>query len=335
MTKKTKPSRPEPESINRHLGDRVKRLRSERGWSLEALANASGVSRSMLSEVERGRANPPLAVAYRIAQAFGLSLGELVDAPASTPRIEVIRADDRNYHYRSDRACSIRTLSPLHLEKSVEYYEVVIRPGGALRSLPHFAGARELLGGALEHYRELGSRLGEALTHNDLGRAATGMGDFPAAVRSLRAALREHRRLDHRIGQSTALMYLGSALRRAGDLAGAVTALHEASQLNREINNRSGEAMVLNELGAVHRLSGDLERALTAHREALALADGVPSPFDRALSLAGFGQCALAQGRRREGAAQLRAALAILDWIDAAEASEIAAEVTALRGSRD
>jgi tetratricopeptide (TPR) repeat protein len=125
-------------------------------------------------------------------------------------------------------------------------------------------------------------------------------------------------------------MYLGSALRHTGDLAGAATALNEASQLNREIRNRSGEAMVLNELGAVHRLSGDLDRALTAHREALFLADGVPSPFDRALSLAGFGRCALAQGRRREGAAQLRAALTILERIDAAEATEIAAEVSAL-----
>ena len=57
----------------------------------------------------------------------------------------VIRADDRTYHYRSDRHCRIRTLSPLHLEKSVEYYEIVLRPGGALRSLPHFEGARELL----------------------------------------------------------------------------------------------------------------------------------------------------------------------------------------------
>src|SRR4051812_8685191 len=47
--KKNSTKATEPESINRHLGDRVKRLRSERGWSLEALANSSGVSRSMLS----------------------------------------------------------------------------------------------------------------------------------------------------------------------------------------------------------------------------------------------------------------------------------------------
>lgn len=136
---------PSEEGVERVLCSRVKDLRRKRGWTLEEMSAACGVSRSMLSEVERGRANPTLAVAWRIAQAFGMSLGELVEAPAATPRIDVIRADDRTYHFRSDRHCRIRTLSPLHLEKSVEYYEIVLRPGGALKSLPHFEGARELL----------------------------------------------------------------------------------------------------------------------------------------------------------------------------------------------
>ena len=133
------------ESVGRLLCDRVRELRRKRGWSLEQTSAACGVSRSMLSEIERGRANPTLAVAFRIARAFGMSLGEMVQAPAAVPRVDVIRADDRTFHYRSDRHCSIRTLSPLHLEKSVEYYEIVLRPGGALRSAPHFEGARELL----------------------------------------------------------------------------------------------------------------------------------------------------------------------------------------------
>lgn len=127
------------------LCERVRDLRKKKGWTLEQLSVACGVSRSMLSEVENGRANPTVAVAYRIAQAFGMSLGELADAPTSTPRIDVIRANDKAYHYRSDRDYRIRTLSPLHLEKSVEYYELVLRPGGALKSAPHFVGARELL----------------------------------------------------------------------------------------------------------------------------------------------------------------------------------------------
>jgi transcriptional regulator with XRE-family HTH domain len=128
-----------------HLCRRLKHLRSERGWSLDALANASGVSRSMLSQIERNQANPTLGVAFRIARAFGMSLGELVETPGASSSIVVIRALDHAYHYRSDRNCQIRTLSPLNLEKDVEFYEVQIKEGGALRSAPHFEGTREFL----------------------------------------------------------------------------------------------------------------------------------------------------------------------------------------------
>lgn len=133
------------DGLNRHLGTRVKALRAERDWSLEALAQASGVSRSMLSEIEREQANPTLAVTLRIARAFGLSLGELIETPGATPAVTVIRADDRAYLYRSDRDVEIRTLSPLNLEKDVELYQVELRVGGALRSAPHFEGTREFL----------------------------------------------------------------------------------------------------------------------------------------------------------------------------------------------
>ena len=138
------PSAP-AEAIHRHLGSRVKQLRAQRGWSLEGLATASGVSRSMLSQIEREQANPTLAVTLRIARAFGLSLGELLEMPGAASSVTVIRADDHTYHYRSDQDCRIRTLSPLNLEKDVEFYEIRLQPGGALRSAPHFEGTREFL----------------------------------------------------------------------------------------------------------------------------------------------------------------------------------------------
>lgn len=147
--KKSKPAEAtitEPaEWAGEHLCRRLKQLRAERNWSLDMLANASGVSRSMLSQIERNKANPTLAVAFRIARAFGMSLGELVEAPGATSALLVIRAGDRAYHYRSDRDCQIRTLSPLNLEKDVEFYEVQLQEGGSLRSAPHFEGTREFL----------------------------------------------------------------------------------------------------------------------------------------------------------------------------------------------
>lgn len=133
------------DAIHRLLGARLKQLRSAREWSLEALAGASGVSRSMLSEIEREQANPTLAVTLRIARAFGMTLGELLEVPGASSAVTVIRASDHAFHYRSDRFCRVRTLSPLNLEKDVEFYEVQLQPGGALRSAPHFEGTREFL----------------------------------------------------------------------------------------------------------------------------------------------------------------------------------------------
>jgi len=137
---------PPPEAINEFVGKRVKKLRAQRSWSLDDFAAASGVSRSMLSEIERERANPTLTVAARIARAFGLTLQELLNGAEHAPaRIQVIRGDDPAQIFRSDKQCEIRTLSPLSLEKDFEFYQLTLRPGGALRSQPHFEGTREFL----------------------------------------------------------------------------------------------------------------------------------------------------------------------------------------------
>jgi transcriptional regulator with XRE-family HTH domain len=144
--KKRTGNSPEPaDLISRHLGARLKQLRAKEGWSLEDLAAASGVSRSMLSQIEREQANPTLAVTLRIARAFDMTLGDLIELPGASPGITLIRAEDKAHHYRSDKFVRIRTLSPLHLEKDVEFYEVQLQPGGALRSSPHFEGTREFL----------------------------------------------------------------------------------------------------------------------------------------------------------------------------------------------
>jgi transcriptional regulator with XRE-family HTH domain len=136
----------EPErSISRHLAERVRELRSARKWSLDTLSAVCGVSRSMLSAIERNETNPTLAVTESIARAFRLSIGDLVQAPGLASAMNVIRVRDKTFHYRSDADCRIRTLSPLNLEKDVEFYEVRLKARGALRSAAHFQGTREFL----------------------------------------------------------------------------------------------------------------------------------------------------------------------------------------------
>jgi transcriptional regulator with XRE-family HTH domain len=178
--RKTRIPETSPEAINENLGRRVKKLRTDRGWSLEELATVSGVSRSMLSEVEREKANPTLTVTFRIARAFGLTLQELIEsAETSASKIQVIRASDRAQVYRSDKQCEIRTLSPLNLEKDVEFYELTLRPGGALRSQPHFEGTREFL-----TVEEGSVRIESGTDTDELGKGDSGTyrADVPHAI---------------------------------------------------------------------------------------------------------------------------------------------------------
>ena len=126
------------------LCQRVTELRQSHQFTLEQLAAASGVSRSMLSQIERGQTNPTLGVTFRIARAFGMSIGELVDGGSHRISIEVVHGNDPNHLFRADDQCQIRTLSPLHLEKSVEFYELRIEPDSALESTAHFDGTKEM-----------------------------------------------------------------------------------------------------------------------------------------------------------------------------------------------
>jgi len=120
-------------------------LRKQRGWSLERLGSASGVSRSMLSQIERNDANPTVAVALAIAAALGVTLDDLATPPQDRSPLQVVPFDDPHMIYRSDEHCRIRTLSPLTADRAIEFYEITLRPDGELRSAPHFAGTREIL----------------------------------------------------------------------------------------------------------------------------------------------------------------------------------------------
>lgn len=121
-------------------------MRTAKGWTLERTGR-----RQRREPVHaqpnriRGLANPTLGVAWRIARSFGLKLAELVEVPETIPHIDVVRAKDPHSLFRNDVHCRIRTLSPLQLEKDVEFYEVLLSIGGVLDTAAHFAGTREFL----------------------------------------------------------------------------------------------------------------------------------------------------------------------------------------------
>jgi len=60
------------------IAERIRAEREQRGWSLEDLAQRSGVSRAMISKVERNEASPTATILGRLSGAFGLTLSTLV-----------------------------------------------------------------------------------------------------------------------------------------------------------------------------------------------------------------------------------------------------------------
>lgn len=65
--------------VRKRLAGNMKRLRKERGWSQEALADEAGLDRTYISGVERVVKNPTISVVERIATALGCRMGELLD----------------------------------------------------------------------------------------------------------------------------------------------------------------------------------------------------------------------------------------------------------------
>jgi transcriptional regulator with XRE-family HTH domain len=128
-----------------HLGGRLKAARTSKKLTLDRLSDLAGVSKAMLSQIERDKVNPTVAVMLKIAGAMNLSIGELLDAPKAENIFRVIRESEKGYTYRSDASCNIRTLTPLTLEKTIEFYCLTLEEGGELVSEPHFPGTEEIL----------------------------------------------------------------------------------------------------------------------------------------------------------------------------------------------
>lgn len=127
------------------IGAKVRQIRKRAGLSLDQLANLSGVSKAMLSQIEQNKANPTVAVIWKIAQALNLAVSDLVEGGMPKRRFQVIRKQDERYLFASNERCTIHTLSPLSLEKDIEFYQIDFEPNGSLDSEPHFRNTEEIL----------------------------------------------------------------------------------------------------------------------------------------------------------------------------------------------
>jgi transcriptional regulator with XRE-family HTH domain len=131
------------------IGPRLQAYRKELNLTLAELAAMSGVSRSMLSEIERGNANPTYGTLWHLTRALRIDLNSLIGG-ATEERgggsIIDLQPGNLTPTIRSaDGSCTLQILSPANMVSLIEWYLLSFEAEGELASDPHGAGTIEHL----------------------------------------------------------------------------------------------------------------------------------------------------------------------------------------------
>lgn len=126
------------------IGGRVRRERQARHWTLDQLAEAAGVSRRLLINLEQGAANPSVGTLLRLSDALGVGLPALVEPPDVRP-VKITRRGDGVALWRGDsggRGVLVAGTDPPNV---VELWDWTLGPGDLHSSEAHPPGTKELL----------------------------------------------------------------------------------------------------------------------------------------------------------------------------------------------
>jgi transcriptional regulator with XRE-family HTH domain len=132
------------------VAESLRHLRQTRGLSLDQLAEASGVSRAALSQIETARTNPTIGILWKVAVGLGVPFSELLGQERSS--VSVLRRDEVQVLRSADNRFQSRSLAPAGANPFVEVYELRLAARARHASEAHAAGVREIvivLSGAL------------------------------------------------------------------------------------------------------------------------------------------------------------------------------------------
>jgi len=118
--------------VNHRIAARVRDLRAAHGLSLDGLAGKSGVSRSMISVIERGESSPTAIVLDKLAAALGVTLPSLFDATKTAPQPSngpVARREDQPQWQDPASGYVRRNVSPAGVPQPMQIAEVHFPPG--------------------------------------------------------------------------------------------------------------------------------------------------------------------------------------------------------------
>jgi len=127
--------------INENLANNLQKVRDDRNLSLDKLAEMTGVSKSMLRQIEIGQSNPTIATIWKIANGLRLPFTTLLKEQTQTISLKSFKEDvpltGETEGYR------LFPLIPFNPERAFETYFVEIDPGTKLDAEPHQGNAEE------------------------------------------------------------------------------------------------------------------------------------------------------------------------------------------------
>jgi len=132
------------ESLAQAIGARVRQERKALSWTLDQLADAAGVSRRMVVNVEQGSVNPSVGTLLRLSDALGVGLPALVEPPA-TRAAKVTRHGDGAVLWTGEAGGRGVLVAGTQPPDVVELWDWTLAPGEHHVSEAHTEGTRELL----------------------------------------------------------------------------------------------------------------------------------------------------------------------------------------------
>jgi transcriptional regulator with XRE-family HTH domain len=133
-----------PDELTAEIGRNLRRHRMRRGLSLERLAQLSGVSRSMLGQIELSQSTPTIKTLWRISGALKVPFAALLSDGARSGTRLLSLAESKTLTSQ-DGTFSSRALFPFDAERRVEFYELRLAPKSAEHAEAHAPGTRENL----------------------------------------------------------------------------------------------------------------------------------------------------------------------------------------------
>lgn len=131
------------EDLTLLVAQNLKRIREERKLSLEKLAELTGVSKSMLGQIERGDSSPTIATVWKISNGLKVSFTTLLNEPQADTVI--VQKDHIQPMVEDNGKYRLYPLFPVDEGRRFEIYTIEIENGGYLSAEAHPEGTQEFL----------------------------------------------------------------------------------------------------------------------------------------------------------------------------------------------